>query len=811
MNISRILTLAILLGTTTLYAQEDSLYRTYVTDPDAGPYHHNVDMQHLMLDLRFEPEIGKVEGKASYTLSPLQQIVDTLFLHAPGISVNNVAVDGKASRFTTNDKGLVIYFTPSLNWETTHTLDISYTAHPKKGIYFVGWNQDTKDIADDPDRIRKQIWTQGQGTDNRHWIPSYDEVNDKLITELRVTFRNGYEVISNGNLKSREATGNNETTWHYAMEHPHANYLIMLAVGEYKMREYRSENGIVSRQYYYPDREDAVEPTYAYSDEMMDWMDRETGLAFPWSTYANVPVQEFLYGAMENTTATIFTDALYQNKAAQPDQSYVGVNAHELAHQWFGDYVTEWSGSDHWLQESFATHYAKKFREFTLGDDTYQWIKRQELERAIAADKRNEFPLAHSMAGSSRHYPKGSFVLDMMRYVLGNEQYRKVINDYLLAHPYENVRSSDLELQCMKTLGINMEWFFDQWVYRAGYPVFEVSRAENAYKTQVTVTQVQDTSRTVGLFQMPVVIRVHYTNGGMDEATFTISKRTETFEISKQNGEEVAFVLFDPGREILSEVNYYKPFEELRYQAFNASNMIDRYDALFAMRDLPHDIKREALQNMFARESFYAMKEEIIFQLADDEDKSSIRLLELALEDEDTRVRRAAPTHIPTLHKKLKDGVVALLEDENYFTIETALRNLYRLDSNNISQYLQKTKQQGGANKNVRLAWIEISMLEGNNASVNELTTYLSDLYEFRTRQNAMAVVRATGYCTPLVCDNLLNAAQSFNRRLGGVAKYTIKQLYKDDSNREVIEEAVARAIATGAPADEMNGLLEID
>ena len=167
--------------------------RTYVKDDKLTPREHNVDMQHLLLDVSFEPKIGKVIGNVALTFTPLLSRVDSLYLDAPNIIIHHILMDEKEIKFSQNKKGITLFFTKSLSWENSYTVTIDYYCFPRKGIYFIGWN-------DEQDLSRKQIWTQGQGIDNRYWIPHYDEMNDKLITELIVHFDQDYKVLSNGNL-----------------------------------------------------------------------------------------------------------------------------------------------------------------------------------------------------------------------------------------------------------------------------------------------------------------------------------------------------------------------------------------------------------------------------------------------------------------------------------------------------------------------------------------------------------------------------------------------------------------------------------
>ncbi len=368
------------------------------------------------------------------------------------------------------------------------------------------------------------------------------------------------------------------------MPNPHPLYLVMLAVGIYDHIDYTSKNGITTTQYYYPGTKNIAEQTYKYSAELMDFLEMEAGLKYPWTTYANVPVQEFLYGAMENTTATIFSDYFYQDERTFPDKNYVDINAHELAHQWFGDYVTAWSGSSHWLQESFATYYAKKFRQSIEGEDAYHWKRRDEMNTALEAEYKNNYPVAHSESGSPRVYQKGSFALDMVRYVVGDEQFKLVIKDYLERYPYQNVETRDFEMQFMRSLGINLNWFFDQWIYRNGVPEYSINYSTSDNNIAITIKQTQIQNETVHLFKMPVHIQVHFVDGSFNDQLVWIENETTVVSFQKKLNMEVAFVLFDPNTMIYAKVNFQKSYEELKYQAFNAPNMMDRFDAIAMMR-----------------------------------------------------------------------------------------------------------------------------------------------------------------------------------------------------------------------------------
>lgn len=741
---------------------------------------HNADFDSLKIDVKFLPKEGKVIGREVLSFRPIQPLIDSLFLDAPGISFSSVTINDKtiSLRYTTDKKGLSIYFSKPLNWNTKYKLIIDYSATPRKGLYFVGWN-------DNLNLSRKQIWTQGQGIDNRYWFPHYDDANDKVITETIITFDKNYTVISNGNLVSKKLNADSTLTWHYRMTKPHASYLVMLAIDKYAHKDVRSENGIVSRQYYYADRPQDYEPTYRYSKEMMDFLEKEIGVPYPWKTYANVPVQDFMYGAMENTTATIFGDFYLQDERASMERSYVGTNAHELTHQWFGDYITEWSPAGHWLHESFATYYAKIFCREVFGEDNYEWAKYIEAQSAIAADLRDRFPVAHSRAGTSRHYPKGSFVIDMLRYVVGDSVFHKSVKAYLKKHAYNSVDTRDFYLTFMETAGINLDWFFNQWIYHSGFPELKVRYEKEASIVRVIVEQTQKTDSLTGLFRMPITIAVYNQKGNAstgsvtkNEQIFWIKNQTDTFSIPFANTDKIGCVIIDPGYRIIKKLQFERNYSELIFQAEKAENMIDRYLAFAALRDTALSQKQNDLLRLYETEKSLVPRQEIMAQLGKDTTFLNTDFWQKALTDTNFQIRRTALENANTKNTALLPFIEKLLADTSYITIEIALRKLANAFPEKKKIYLTQTQNIHGISENVRITNLELQKDEKNE---QELFNYVSGSYEFRTRIRAMETIQRLNVWNDVLIDNLLNALFNPNGRLSGVARNTIDFLMKDE------------------------------
>ena len=741
-----------------------------LTDVDGRYREHNTDFQKISLDLHFAPKDGKVFGRETLTFIPIQPLIDSVYLDAPGIFIRKLLVDRMNVKYVSTKDGIIIRFARKLKWEETHSIYIEYEATPRKGLYFIGWN-DEKNLS------RKQIWTQGQGIDNRYWFPCYDDVDDKVITETTVTFDKNYTVVSNGNLLDTKVNSDSSMTWHYAMNKPHAPYLVMLAIDKYACKEYKSDNGIVARQYYYADRPETCDPTYQYSKEMMDWLPKEIGVPYPWQTYSNSPVQDFMFGAMENTTATIYGDFFLQDKRANMERGYMGVNAHELTHQWFGDYITEWSGSHHWLHESFATYYSKLFTRYIQGEDAYQWTKHGEAQNALQVDKENRYTIAHTKGGTARHYPKGSFVIGMLRYVVGDEVFKKTIKQYLLKHAWENVDTHDFYRAFQETAGINLDWFFDEWVYHSGVPHYEVSYEVQTMKTVFTIKQTHTTDSLTHLFKMPIVCQVHYTDNTKDSVRVMVSEKETIVIVPNTSRRIIAYTLFDPGYQVLKSVTFLKNYSETIFQARKAPNMIDRYEALVALRDTSMFRKKSDLLDLYAREKNYNIKEEVIYQLRNDTSPESIALFKKALKDDNFNIRRAVIDGIEYIPASLLTDCEKLLTDSSYVTIEMTLNKLCKLVPLNKDKYLSMTNTTIGISKNVRIAWLTL-MGEKNIDSVkNELVDYTSHSYEFRTRVKAMDALEHLHYGNESLIKNLCDAVMSSNSRLAGPAERVLRKL----------------------------------
>lgn len=393
-----------------------------------------------------------VSGLISYDFEVIKDI-DSIVIDAVAFSDIKSVLDKTYENRIYNGKQLIVKH--AFKKGATHNLIVSWETVPKKSMYFIDWEYDIGN---------KQIWTQGQGKYTSNWLPSIDDMNEKIEFDLSITFDTTYKVVANGKLINKE-TDTLNTTWHYDMQKPMSSYLVALAIGKYNKKVEYSKSGIPLEMYYYPKDSLKFEPTYRYTKQMFDFLEDEIGVPYPWQNYKQIPVKDFLYAGMENTSTTIFSDTFVIDSIAFVDKNYVNVNAHELAHQWFGDLVTETSGTHHWLQEGFATYYALLAEREVFGDDYYYRELYNYAQELLEQDKAGgSTSLLNPKSSSITFYKKGAWVLHMLRNEVGDDAFKKGVKNYLLKHQFKNVETNDFISEIERASGQDLSVFIKVWL-----------------------------------------------------------------------------------------------------------------------------------------------------------------------------------------------------------------------------------------------------------------------------------------------------------------------------------------------------------
>ncbi len=418
--------------------------------------------------------------------------------------------------------------------------------------------------------------------DNHYWFPCWDFPNDKATSEVIGTVKSSYTFLSNGKLVDvKEDKKAGTKTFHWKEGKPHASYLIMMAAGEYAIINDEAD-GIPIEYYVYKNEVEDAKACLAHTPLIMKFFNEKIGYKYAWEKYAQVAIAEFMYGGMENTSATTMLDRILVFDArARIDQSAVSLIAHEFAHQWWGDVVTCKDWRNIWLNESFASYFDPLYIEHAFGEDEFINTMYGSQQAGIRTDRMmGRKPIVSVGSYQPNVYPRGASVLHMLRFVLGDDLFWRAIHHYITKNQFTSVETNDLKLAVEEATGQNLYWFFDQWVYKAGHPVFDVAYwySDSSQSLLLTVKQTQSIDSLTGVFRTPVDVEITTAHGSfVHRINIAKEESTYTFLLT----EKPKLVLFDKGDWILKEVNYTgRSMDEWNYQAEFGSDVAARKTAV---------------------------------------------------------------------------------------------------------------------------------------------------------------------------------------------------------------------------------------
>lgn len=426
-----------------------------ITQIASAQKQNQVDFIKASATIDFDISQRKILGNVAYKFD-LKSEIDTIRIDARNMQIQSVLIDGKPAGFKYDNKQIKLYSGYKIG---DNSVSIKYNTIPKQTVYFIGTGN------------QMQIWTQGQGKYTSHWLPSFDDFNEKVIYNMSITFDKNYQVVSNGILANKKVNGNN-ITWNYQMEQPMSSYLLMFAIGKYDVTTQKSASGIPIESYLKPSDKTKNESTYQHTKQMFDFLEKEIGYAYPWKIYRNIPVEDFLYSGMENTSSTIFNQDFVVDKIGAVDRSYVNVNAHELAHQWFGDLITAKSSKDHWLQEGFATFYALLAERDIYGDDYFYWELYEMAEKIQKESKTAKNTVVYSEGATSlTYYEKGAWALFVLRNQIGDANFQTAVKNYLEKYAFKNVSTDDFLKEVESVYSFNSDNFKKEWLMNQSFDI----------------------------------------------------------------------------------------------------------------------------------------------------------------------------------------------------------------------------------------------------------------------------------------------------------------------------------------------------
>ena len=530
----------------------------------------NAQQTHLVDFLSVKAEVipkaieESINGTVSYQFKILQK-TDSVYLDAIDMKVFDVV--SKQIDVSSSEKK--VWLTGNFRKDKIYDVTFSYTATPKQTLYFTG----------------NQIWTQGQGKYTSHWLPSIDDMNDKLEFDLTIAASKNKAVIANGKFLKQNQK-DSLAYWHFDMKQPMASYLAAFAIGDFDKKSINSQSGIPIELYYKPEDANKVEPTYRYTKQIFDFLETEIGVPYPWQNYKQVPVRDFLYAGMENTTATIFSEAFVVDSIGFADRNYVNVNAHELAHQWFGDLITETNGTHHWLQEGFATYFAQLAEREVFGNDYYYWKLYNAAEQLKElSDSGKGERLLNPQASSLTFYEKGAWALTILREKIGDQAFKTAIKNYLNTYQFKNVSTDDFLSEVKKVTDVDISSWEEDWLQ------------QSAFKAEQALNYLSQSSFMKSYFEI----------SALRNTAFVEKKDQLSFALTSPNdfvGQEAVYQLFD--EPILQTLPLYK-------KAFKSENLYVRQAIANTLTTIPNELQKE--YESLLNDASYVTKEAALYNL----------------------------------------------------------------------------------------------------------------------------------------------------------------------------------------------------
>ncbi|HUU20554.1 MAG TPA: M1 family aminopeptidase [Sedimentisphaerales bacterium] len=594
-----------------------------------------VDILHITIDVTPDFKARTVAGTTTIKFVPIAKPLIELRLDAIDLSVSSVTSSADMAGYSVTNEAITITFDPSIRPGAETTVTVVYEAEPKRGLYFrtpeMGYGEEDT-----------HIYTRGFAHDAPRLFPNYDYPNERSSSEIICRVSADMTVLSNGRLVSEEMdseSGLKVVRW--LQDKPHANYLIALVAGKLKKIEAHYKD--IPLAFYTPTSQiEQAQNSFEGTADMMEFYENEIGVPYPWDKYYQAVVQDG-GGGMENTTLTILGDGTLFTRETENIRSSQGLVAHELVHQWFGDYVTCKDWSHTWLNEGFATYYEDLYDSYKNGKDSMLYGLYRSA-RGVLSDRPVHKPIVYRLYADAyeqfdyRTYPKGGWVLHMLRTELGEELFRKCVKTYLERHALSSVVTEDFSSIIEELTGRSYDRFFDQWVYHARHPDLTVSYnwSEKNKLAKVSVEQTHEVNENVMLFHFRTKVCFVIDDEHLDREIVVDSKQHDFyFPLPK----EPKIVRFDPDYGLLATVKFEKPTAMLYTQLENKDDVIGRLRAIDALKEKEDKKTISKLKDVLKNDPFYGVRSEASAALREIHTNEAFEALVESIEQPDARVR----------------------------------------------------------------------------------------------------------------------------------------------------------------------------
>jgi len=658
-------------------------------------YTRGFDLIHTKLKVSFDWEKQQLNGTAELTLRPYFYPSDSLVIDAKAMDIKSIvqlSSDGSQKNLSFAYDSLKINIQLGKEYTRLDTLKIlvDYVAKPNevksagshaireaKGLYFINPQGRNKVKA-------QQIWTQGETEASSCWFPTIDAPNEKCTQEIYITTKSKYKTLSNGSLINSIAGADSTRTDYWKQDQKHAPYLFMMAIGEYAVIEDTWEGIPVN---YYVEPKDSADAKLVFGNTplMLDFFSKKLGVKYPWDKFSQIIVRDYVSGAMENTSATVYGDFVMRNRRQLIDANYEDIIAHELFHHWFGDLVTCESWSNLTLNESFATYgeylwkehqYGKLYAERHLYIDLLKYLNDEPWKPIV------NYHFHHKEDMFNRHsYEKGALVLHQLRRYLGDDAFFAGLKLYLTDNQYKTAEIHNLRMAFEEVSGMDLNWYFNQWFHEKGHPVLNISHKVQSDSLIVNISQVQ-TKNGIMLFDLPLTLTVYE----------GISVRKEKVRVNKENhefiftiGDDVNWVGIDPDMGYCGEVEQEYSPEEALYVFTNSQHYKDKILALKAVEGDTSEVAWDLLQAA-TKDTLPAFRRIGLTFLGETNDATSDDYKEqliMASESDEKSNVRAVALNMLSKHFEEDSTLIPLykraLEDSSYNVNCSAIKALHKV------------------------------------------------------------------------------------------------------------------------------------
>ncbi len=659
------------------------------------------DLLHTRLALEFDWEKRQVLGLANLSFTPYSLPQNTLTLDAKGFEIDyiNLRQNQEETPLPYQYNGTQISITLDKTYapKDTFELVIAYVASPdkytdrkqgkaiedEKGLYFI--NPDGK-IPYTP----RQIWTQGETESNSVWFPTLEKTYERCTQEMYITVDSNFVTLSNGEFVYSRDNGDGTRTDYWKMDLPHAPYLFMLAVGEFAIIK-DTWQGKEVNYYVEPQFAASARAIFGKTPKMLSFFSDKLQYPYPWQKYSQVVVRNFVSGAMENTTASVFYDYIQTDERALLDEHHESIIAHELFHQWFGNLVTCQSWAELVLNEGFADYAEYLWAEYEHSKEEADYIAW--LSYAGYLDEHQENPASiirpvyedPDDLFDAHSYNKGGLVLHTLHFMLGDGVFWKALNLYLSKNAFQAVAMRDLQAAFEEASGQPLQWFFEQWYLQPGHPMLQTT---HTYKAQDKMTYLRITQQQAENLNYKLLLPVAYWQGGVRKDTLLwLTERTQTFALPTEK--PLQTLIINEGNDVLAVIDHEKTKEEWLFQLALSQRFPAQLRALFHFEDLKDEKVRQLYLTAF-RHHFWVMREQAIYAFEDykgkDADKIAEALVAVLQRDTVSRVRMAALEVLTTLPQAAKYQSFYrdfATKDRSYGVIAAALRAYWKTQGKN--------------------------------------------------------------------------------------------------------------------------------